>query len=78
VLGAYQGEPFEVSPLAVQRWVWGDFKRSGQGEIEIARLELADGRAIDAAYETGSASMAPICYERFWRVKYPNLDKFAV
>ena len=35
---------------------------------------LADGATVSLEYETGKASMAPIYYFRYWKIKYPVLD----
>jgi hypothetical protein len=47
----------------------------GPSGVETATLALADGTHIRVPYETGYASMAPICYQRFWDIKYPVLHK---
>jgi len=70
--------PFEVSPLDVERWDWGDFKHRGRSELEEVCIVLKDGNTITAIYEAGPASMAPIYYDRFWHFKYPVLDKLVV
>ena len=38
-------------------------------------LHLADGSDVNLEYETGKASMAPIYYLIFWKLKFPILDK---
>jgi len=75
VLGVFQGSRFNVSPLDVSQWRWGDFKHAGRSEVETATLALANGTHIKIPYETGPAAMAPIYYERFWTIQYPVLDK---
>lgn len=71
VFGVFRGSQFSCSPLDVRQWRWGDFKRGGRAEVEVATLALADGTHIKLPYETGAAAMAPICYERFWTTEYP-------
>jgi hypothetical protein len=38
-------------------------------------LRFAGGEETVLQYETGRASMAPIYYIRYWKIKYPILDK---
>ena len=75
VFGLASGSRFSCSPLDVSQWRWGDFKRGGRAEAQLATLALADGSHLRISYETGDAAMAPIYYERFWDLKYPILDK---
>jgi hypothetical protein len=75
VFGLAHGARFSCSPLEVTQWRWGDFKRRGRAEVEVATLSLANGTHLRMPYETGLAAMAPIYYERFWTLKYPALDK---
>jgi len=75
VFGVLHGSRFDCSPLEVTQWRWGNFKHNGRSEVETATLALASGTHIRLAYETGSAAMGPIYYERFWTIKYPVLDK---
>jgi hypothetical protein len=39
---------------------------------------LKDGTSFSFQYETGYASMPPIYYELFWRVKYPALHNLTL
>jgi len=73
MFGLASGTPFSCSPLDVTQWRWGDFKRGGRAEAEIATLCLSNGKHLRISYETGPAAMAPISYERFWIVEYPML-----
>ena len=75
VFGVLQGTQFTCSPLDVRQWRWGDFKHSGDANVEVATLALAAGTHIRLPYETGRAAMAPIYYGRFWEVKFPVLEK---
>ena len=75
VFGVVRGFQFDCSPLDVTQWRWGDFKHAGRSEVEIATLAMANGTHFRIPYETGSAAMAPIHYERFWTIKYPILEK---
>jgi hypothetical protein len=77
ILGMNETE-FDMSPLDVKEWRWGDFKDAGRSELEEACLIAKDGSSVTVIYETGPASMAPIYYERFWYIKYPILDKLSV
>jgi hypothetical protein len=70
-------EKVVANPLDAKWWDWGDFKTGLEPRIGTARIDLKDGTSFSFQYETGYASMAPIYYELFWRVKYPalhNLD----
>jgi hypothetical protein len=53
---------------------FGNFKGHGGKQTEVMTLVLADGREVRLEYETSLASMAPIYYLRYWKVKYPVLD----
>jgi hypothetical protein len=75
VFGIFRGSQFSCSPLEVTQWRWGDFKRAGRSEVEVATLSVANGTHIKVPYETGPAAMGPIYYERFWTIKYPVLEK---
>jgi hypothetical protein len=75
VFGVFRGAQFSCSPLDVRQWRWGDFKHAGRSEVETATLALANGTHIKVPYETGPAALGPIYYERFWALKYPELEK---
>lgn len=75
IFGVLRGSRFDCAPLDITQWRWGDFKHAGRSEVETATLSLANGSHVRLAYETGPAAMAPIYYERFWKIKYPALDK---
>lgn len=77
IFGVCRGTQFGCAPLEVSQWRWGEFKRSGRSEVEVATLALANGTHVKVAYETGAASTAPIYYERFWTMKFKVLDKLA-
>jgi len=73
----HNSEKVVVNPLDLKRGHWGYFKTDREPRIGTARIDLKDGTSFSFQYETGYASMAPIYYELFWRVKYPalrNLD----
>jgi hypothetical protein len=72
VFGIFDGAPFSCSPQDVTQWWWGEFKRAGRCEVEVATLSIANGTHIRLAYETGPAAMAPIGYERFRITEYPR------
>lgn len=73
VFGIYRGSRFEFSPLRVRKCTWGDFKREGPLQIDVAEMQLDDGTRVTLAYETGFAAIAPIYYERFWHTRFPTL-----
>lgn len=77
VFGIYRGSRFEFSPLQIRRCTWGDFKREGRLEIEVAEMQLIAGEKITLAYEAGFAAIAPIYYERFWHTRYTTLGRVA-
>lgn len=77
VLGRSGSEDFVAKTTDVQDWSWGNFKRELRAELELAELTLKDQTRIRMAYETGYASMAPIHYAKWWRIKYPILHKLA-
>ena len=73
VFGIYRGSRFEFSPLRVRKCTWGDFKREGPLQIDVAEMQLDDGTSVTLAYETGFSAIAPIYYERFWHARFPTL-----
>ena len=77
VFGIYRGSRFDFSPLQVRKFTWGDFKREGRLEIEVAEVALTHGAQVTLAYEAGFAAMAPIYYERFWQRRYRTLMQVA-
>jgi hypothetical protein len=78
VLGAYAGRRVSVPALAVGEDRFGDFKGYNGAELEVMKLRLASAEEFLLQYETGRASMAPIYYFLYWKVKYPILDKLKV
>lgn len=77
-IGVTSGARFSVNPVTATEWVWGNFKHEGRAELQTVRVTRHDGTSVDFLYETGYASMAPIRYQRFWKLKYPILHKLAV
>lgn len=77
VFGIYRGSRFEFSPLQVRKCTWGDFKREGPLQIDVAELQLLDGTTIMLAYEAGFAAIAPIHYERFWHTRFASVERGA-
>ena len=77
IRGAHNSHLFNVSPLNIKDWHWGNFKRRVP-QLDYACFMLNSGSRIEMMYEAGPAAMAPIYYERFWYVKYPVLHKLAV
>jgi len=75
ILGRFSGEPVEVPALDVLEDHFGNFKGFRGRETEIMRLKLVGGGEVRLEYETGRASMAPIYYFRYWKIKFPILDK---
>jgi hypothetical protein len=75
VVGAYSGRRVSVSALDVGEDRFGDFKGHSGAAVDVMTLRLASAEDIALQYETGLASMAPIYYFRFWKIKYPILDK---
>ena len=77
VLGRSDGENFAAKTVDVTDWAWGNFKRELRAEVAIAELTVKEQPKICMAYETGYASMAPIHYAKWWRLRYPILHKLA-
>ena len=75
ILGTYGGQRYEAAPADIIKYRVGNFKGYGHEETDIMRLMFPDGSELELEYETGRASMAPIHYCLFWRLKYPVLDK---
>jgi hypothetical protein len=75
VVGELSGRRVGAAALEVLEDRFGNFKGYGGAELEVMTLRLAGGREAALQYETGRASMAPIYYFRYWKIKYPILDK---
>jgi hypothetical protein len=75
VIGAFAGHSVAVSSLDVVKDDFNNFKGYGGVELEVRTLRLSGGGEATLQYETGRASMAPIYYFRYWKIKYPVLDK---
>lgn len=75
ILGFYSGQRYEAVPNQILDTYFGDFKGTAGQETELMRLKVPGGVALQLEYETGKASMAPIYYLRFWKYKYPILDR---
>jgi len=75
VLGACGGQDVDMAVLEVAKQSFGDFKGHGGSATELMNLESADGQSVQLEYETGKASMAAIYFFRYWKFKYPVLDK---
>jgi hypothetical protein len=69
---------FEVNPLDIEDWNWGDFKTDLNLQIGDAKISVRNAGDRSFQYETGWASMAPIYYARFWLVKFPVLPKLDI
>jgi hypothetical protein len=75
VLGSYSGLSVEVAALDIVKDDFVDPKGHNGSEIEVVTCWSANGSKAVLQYETGRASMAPIHYFRYWKLKYPILDK---
>jgi hypothetical protein len=75
VIGAYSGQRVQPGALDVLDARFGNFKGYGGTELEVMTLRLASALQAALQYETGRASMAPMYYFRYWKIKYPILDK---
>lgn len=75
VIGSYAARTVDVTAVSVLDARFGNFKGYGGAQLEIMRLQLAGGDEVGLQYETGRASMAPIYYFLYWKIKYPVLDK---
>jgi hypothetical protein len=75
MLGSYRSQQVAVVPTEIVEEKFGNFKGYRGEETNLLTLTLPDGRTMQLEYETGKASMAPIYYVRFWKIKYPVLDK---
>jgi hypothetical protein len=76
VLGTYAGQQIEARALDVVEDRFRNFKGTiGGVATEVMTLRLACGAEVRLEYETFLASMGPIYYFRYWRVKYPILHR---
>jgi hypothetical protein len=75
ILGCFSEQAVQVAALDVLEDQFGDFKGRGGRATDIMTLRLVGGGEVRLEYETGSASMAPIYYFRYWKFKFPILDK---
>jgi hypothetical protein len=75
ILGSYGGQRYEAAPADLLDQHFGNFKGYGHEETNVMRLTFPGDREVQLEYETGKASMAPIHYMQFWKLKYPVLDK---
>jgi hypothetical protein len=76
ILGSYSGQRVAVAVLDVlENRFGGDFKGRDGAQVEIMTLRLASGLEARLQYETGRPSMAPIYYFRYWKIKYPILNR---
>lgn len=78
ILGWYFGDRVDEFPLAVKDYDFCNFKGFGEKETEAWILRGKDETLHRLEFETRLASMAPIYYMRFWRIKYPVLGKLTV
>ena len=74
VLGQLGGQDVDVPSVEVLDASFGNFKGYWGAETEVMTL-ICGETSVRLEYETGRASMAPIYYFRFWKIKYPVLDK---
>lgn len=75
IVGSYGGQKYEAAPAEVIEYHVRNFKGYGHQETDIMRLALPGDAELQLEYETGKASMAPIHYMLFWRLKFPVLDR---
>jgi hypothetical protein len=75
VFGSYSSREIAVAALDVLEADFGDFKGFRGARVEVMTLRQASGLDACLQYETGRAAMAPIHYFRYWKLKYPILDK---
>ena len=75
ILGCFSGQGIEIAALDVLEDRFGNFKGRGGRETEIMTLQVVGGGEVRLEYETGRASMAPIYYFRYWKIKFPILEK---
>ncbi|WP_165075721.1 hypothetical protein [Paludisphaera rhizosphaerae] len=80
VLGEYAGERVEAAARDVLGSEHRDPKGRSGAELTVMTLhvDLGEDVAVRKAplqIETGGACMAPIYYLRYWRFKYPILDR---
>ena len=75
IVGSYAGQKCDVAVLDVLEGRFPNFKGYGDKYTEVMTLHISDGRDVKLEYETGAASMAPIYYFRYWKIKFPILDK---
>jgi hypothetical protein len=75
VVGTYSGRRVKAATLDVLKTRFDNFKGYGGAELEVMTLRLPDGVEAELQYETDRASMGPIYYFRYWKIKYPILDK---
>ena len=86
ILGSYGGQGVEMVALDVLDFDFANFKGYGQLDIlqddflkscgeketEVMTLRHVSGIEARLEYETGRASMAPIFYMRYWKIKFPS------
>ena len=75
ILGSYSGQAVTMPALAVLEDRFGNFKGYGGRETEVMTLRVSSSSEARLEYETFTASMAPIYYIRYWKIKYPILGK---
>jgi hypothetical protein len=75
VIGAYSDSQVEERTENIADTKFGNFKGNRSKKTEIMLLSFNNGKESRLEYETGYASMAPIYYFRFWKIKFPIIDK---
>jgi hypothetical protein len=78
IVGKYMEREVEASPMDVAGEHFGNLKGHQGRNTEIMNLKFSQGREATLEYETGKASMAPIYYLIFWRLKFPALEKLTI
>ncbi len=75
ILGTHGGQSYNEAANDILDSRFGSIKGDGHEETTVMKLKFPGGREVQLEYETGGASMAPIHYKEFWRLKYPVLDR---
>jgi len=77
VIGVFGSHAVRERANDIETVDFGNFKGYGDRFTEIMTLSLGDNKKYRLEYETGSASMAPIYYFKFWDIKFPIIDKLS-
>jgi len=75
LIGESDGVSLEIESEDFASWDYGNFKQDLDSPRVIEAVTQHKGRKAGIRYESGYASMAPIYYFRFWKIKWPVWKK---